>query len=140
LVEQALRRYSEVVDDAGIRQLQSNCRVQAPDCTEEEIAYFIRAKAEQVRSGQVAVRDLMGFLHTAVPRCFEGSAFREFRADQKVKRESERQQRLAAEAETARLLAEQTAVLADPNAMEESKRFARQILGIPEPGEGRPDR
>jgi len=138
VVWKALRQHSEVVDDEGVRRLVASCRALAPDCTEEEIAYFIRAKAEQARAGR-AVRNLIGFLQTAVPRCFEGSAFREFRTEQDQKRKSEQQQRLAAEAETARMLAEQKAVLADPNATEEDRRFARRILGIPEPGEGRPD-
>lgn len=135
MIWKALRQHSEVIDDDGMRNLVAKCRAVAPDCTEEEIAYFIQAKAA---SG--TPRNLMGFLQTSVPRCFEGSAFREFRAERTRKRESERQQHLTAQAETERMLAEQRAILDDADATEEEKRLARRILEIPEPGAGKPDR
>ena len=122
----------EVTDDDGVRRLLASCRDLAPDCTEEEIAYFIQVKAEQARSGQLTIRNLMGFLQTAVPQCLAGAAFQHFRSEQARKREGDERQQILAEAENARLLAEQRAILDDPNASEEDQRFARQILHIPE--------
>ena len=138
LIGEVLRQYSEVVDDEGIRKLVANCRALAPSCTEEEIAYFIHARARQAKAS-ASVRNLMGFLLVTVPPCFEGSAFQKFRAEQAQRKAAEQQQRAMEEAEMARILVEQRAILADLNATEEDKRFARQILGIPEPGEGKPE-
>jgi hypothetical protein len=138
VIGEVLRQYSAVVDDEGIRRLVASCRALAPNCTEEEIAYFIHARAEQARASR-SVRNLMGFLLVTVPRCFEGLAFQKFRAEQAQRRAAEQQHRAMEEAEMARILAEQRAILADFNAAEEDKRFARQILGIPEPAEGKPE-
>ncbi len=132
LVVETLRRYSPVTDDDGVHRLLASCRAVAPDCTEEEIAYFIQVKAEQARSGQLTIRNLMGFLQTAVPQCLAGAAFQHFRSEQARKREGDERQQILAEAENARLLAEQRAILDNPNASEEDQRFARQILHIPE--------
>ena len=80
----------------------------------------------------MTIRNLMGFLHKAVPQCLTGVAFQHFRTEQARKREEEERQQILAEAENARLLAEQRAILDDPNASEEDQRFARQVLQIPE--------
>jgi hypothetical protein len=134
VVWETLQPYCKVIDDDAISHLVERCRAVAPDCTEEEIAYFTQVKAEHARSRGSGVHNLMGFLQTAVPRCFEGAAFRKFRTERAKRAEAEQQQRTAAEAETARTLTEQRAILEDPNASEEDKRFARRILDIPEPG------
>jgi len=58
-IGEALRQYSDVVDDEGIRRLVASCRALAPDCTEQEIAYFIHARAEQARASR-SVRNCSG--------------------------------------------------------------------------------
>ena len=133
LIWEILRRYCPVIDDDAIRQLIEKCRAAAPDCTEEEIAYFTQAKAEYGRSRASAVHNLMGFLQTAVPRCFEGAAFRKYRAERAGRRELEEERHRIAEANQALHLAEQRDILADPHTPEEDKRLARRILDIPEP-------
>jgi hypothetical protein len=138
LIWDALQPHCKVIDDDALRQLVARCRTAAPDCTEEEIAHFTKTKAEYASARPSTVHNLMGFLQTAVPRCFEGAPFRKFRAEQARRREAEQQRRTEVEAETTRMLAEQRAILADANASEEDKRFARRILDIPESGDEEP--
>lgn len=76
-VAEALSRYAACDDDA-VRQLIDACRRHAPDATCEEVIAFVHAK------GPLAIRrpSPLGFLLTAVPRCFIGESFRLFRAQQ----------------------------------------------------------
>jgi hypothetical protein len=130
LVE-AVREAAGLADDDGIRTLVRLCRQRAPDAADYEIAHFVRLKARQaLRTGNVA--NLTGFLHAAVPRCFEGEAFRQFRRAEQQRRELERQQKAAFEAENARFRAEQQAVLANPLSTPEQRRLARVLLGLDE--------
>jgi len=126
---EALRPYVPGVDDDAVRQLAGRCRAVAPDSTEEEIAYFIRVKAEQMRSGST-VRNPMGFLQAAVPKCFEGAAFQRFRREQSERQAAAQRRSASTAAENAKRLAEQKAVLADPNASPQDKQDAYTILEI----------
>jgi hypothetical protein len=136
MIWEALRSHNLVVDDDAVRRLVANCRAFAPDCSEEEIVYFIHAKAEQVRSRRTAVGSLMGLLQTAVPRCFEGEAFQRFRSEQERKKGAMEQVSALAAVEYASMLYEQRAILEDANASEEDKRFARQVLDANAADEG----
>jgi hypothetical protein len=127
LVLQALSRYLTTVDDDAVDRLITACRERAQDATVEDIAHFIAAKAQQVlRSPEV--RNPLGLLQVAIPKCFEGESFRLYREAQ-----SERNQQLTATQNAART--EWLSILEDPNADEEAKRIARHALGVP-PTEG----
>jgi hypothetical protein len=110
-----LQLHGPAGDEAG-RQLLHACRSRAADATLEEILSFIRLKA-----GSPGIRKPVGFLLATVPRCFEGEAFRQFRAEKELRlaEESRRRDRLRRELE---------AVLEDPQASAEEKRWAREAL------------
>jgi hypothetical protein len=122
-----LNRYGPADDDA-VQKLVRACRAHAPDCVEAEISYFIEQKAALIRTGRIA--SPVGFLLTAVPKCFSGEAFAMYREQELKRRREEETRRKQQEAEIEQWTREQQALLADPNASEEDKRFARQILGL----------
>ena len=111
----ALRRYIRDVDDEGATELWQRCRDSAPDARPDEVAWFIDAKA-----GKPGIRMPLGFLLTAVPKCFQGEAFRQFRKERERTRISvaERDRQFAAE------------VLKSPEADEEQRQWAREVLGL----------
>jgi hypothetical protein len=63
-------------DDDAKRSLIDACRKERPDSTDEEIAYFVRAKSDAARRAGNPI----GLLLTAVPKCFVGDSFEQFRA------------------------------------------------------------
>ena len=130
LIVRTLREYLPDVDDASVEALIEACRQKAADASEEEIDYFVRIKADLMhRMG--TVKSPMGFLKTSVPRCFEGESFRQFRAAEAKRREAAALREAAQEEELRRFQEEQRAILVDPKASEEDRKFARHYLGIP---------
>lgn len=92
------------VDDEAAFTLWNECRARVPDCTPEEVAYFVQAKAAVIKGGRI--QNPIGFLISAVPKCFEGESFRRFRLEQtrlkeeqRRREEEERQRQQAVEAE-----------------------------------------
>jgi hypothetical protein len=65
----ALRRQDPAADEAAALVLWQRCRDVEPTATPEEVVQFIHLKGGQP----------IGFLLSAVPRCFQGAAFRQFR-------------------------------------------------------------
>ena len=110
-----LRRYVADVDDEAASQLWRRCLDQAPDATPDEVSHFIHLKA-----GRSGIRMPLGFLLTAVPKCFAGDSFRQFRR--------ERAQAVQSAAERDRQFAEE--VLRNPDADEEQRQWAREALGL----------
>jgi hypothetical protein len=116
---QGLRQIVDPVDDEAATALWNQCRKRAADCTPDEVLHFARAKATLFRAGNI--QNPVGFLLVAVPKCFEGASFLEFR------REQEARAREAAE-QAAEMRRELAAILQDPNAPEEDRLFAYRIL------------
>jgi hypothetical protein len=111
----ALRAHISDVDDEAACQLWHRCREHAPDAQPEEVTHFIHVKA-----GRSGIRMPLGFLLTAVPKCFAGDSFRQFRL--------ERAQAVDAAASRDRQFASE--VLKNPEADEEQKEWARGVLGL----------
>lgn len=65
----ALRGRDPQADEAAARVLWQRCREVEPTATPEEVVQFIHLKGDQP----------LGFLLSAVPRCFHGASFRQFR-------------------------------------------------------------
>jgi hypothetical protein len=123
----ALREYLPGVDDESVLALVSACREKAADATDDEIGYFVRLKADLMyRMG--TIKSPMGFLKTAVPRCFEGESFRQFREAESRRRHSASIEQFAREQEMRRFREEQRAILENPASSEEDRKFARQFL------------
>jgi hypothetical protein len=126
-VVRALREYLPGVDDASAADLVDVCRQKAADATADELAYFVRLKADLMfRMG--TVKSPMGFLKTAVPRCFEGESFRQYRETEARRREATEREQAAREEDERRFREEQQAILEDPKASEEERRIAREYL------------
>jgi hypothetical protein len=115
VVVAAMSPYAPAVDDHAARDLISKCRQMASDATAEEIAVFVDRKGRQIARGDIKARSVIGFMHTAVPRCFEGESLRQFRAERRaeVDRTTERQRRETAAA--AENEVRYRAILQDPN-------------------------
>jgi predicted transcriptional regulator len=118
------------VDDDIIDRLIKNCRLQTPDCTEVEIIHFLREKGTIVRAKDSRIYSPIGFLLTAVPKCFAGEAFRLYREEQARQREIQAIHEAARNAEVDEWRREQEAQLLDPAVSEEEKRFIRRCLGL----------
>jgi len=116
---QGLRQLVDIVDDEAASVLWHQCRRRAPDCTPEEVLHFARSKAAVFRSGKI--QNPLGFLLAAVPKCFEGVGFQEFRREQSERaREADEQQ--------AQMRREFEAILNDPASSEEDREFVRRML------------
>ena len=111
----ALRSHIPDVDDDAARQLWERCRAQEPAAGVSEVVHFIHLKA-----GKPGIRMPLGFLLTAVPKCFLGDSYRQFL--------EERQRARASQAARDRLFAEE--ILKSTEADEEQKEWAKGILGI----------
>jgi len=109
----ALRRHIPDVDDDAAAELWSRCLEHAPSAQIEELVHFIDLKA-----GKPGIRMPLGFLLTAVPKCFQGDSYRQFR--------EERQRARQAGAARDRMFAEE--ILRSPDADEEQKQWAREVL------------
>ncbi len=130
LVLRALSEYGDDDDDVAL-QLLSQCREVAPDCTIPEVVHFIHQKGALIRRDRnQKITNPMGFLLTAVPKCFAGETLERYRRGEKNRQEEERAFHERQEAEIALWRRDQEAILNDPGASEEDKRFARRILGV----------
>lgn len=122
-----------VSDEALVRQIRQACRTNAPDCTDDEITYFIRLK------GHLALGKPSpgGYLLRTISNCFEGDSFEQFRAqrarDKAAERERQREEeerREQEQGEWQRQTEVMKAQLADPDYPEEEKQFIRKMLGL----------
>lgn len=123
-----LRQFG-VVDDDVVRRLIVACQRTAPDCTEEEIAHFVDLKGALIRASGSRIYNPLGFLLTAVPKCFQGDSLRTHREQQTrdltTAADVEAEQQLELEA----WRREQIARLSDPKVTEEEKTVIRECLG-----------
>lgn len=122
IVRTELERHGNVDDDVLFRLVKS-CQQKAPDCTPEEINHFIGEKARLISP---RTRNSIGFLLSAVPKCFEGGSFKAFRRQQDATQRLKAEERQREHAEAERLLQELRQQLEDPNTPEDDKAFIRQ--------------
>ena len=115
IVVTALRQYVSDVDDDAASQLWRRCTENAQDASPEEVAHVIHLKASKT-----GIRTPLGFLLTAVPKCFIGDSFRQFR--------DERARNLQTTAARDRQFAAE--ILKSPEADDEQKQWAREVLGL----------
>jgi hypothetical protein len=118
------------VDDDAVHQLISRCREQAPDCTEDEMVHFIREKGALIQKKKGTVYNPLGFLVTAVPRCFAPEAIRTYREQIFRERDGKAQSEVREQAAMERWRREQEASLSDPNVSEQEKHLIRLCLGL----------
>jgi hypothetical protein len=92
-IMKGLLRVVPFMDEQAVWMLWTECRARVSDCTVNEILGFVQAKATIALNGKI--QNPVGFLLTAVPKCFEGSAFTTYREEENRRREEEcrRQQR-----------------------------------------------
>jgi hypothetical protein len=115
MVVTVLRQYVSDVDDDAASQLWRRCTDNAPDASPEEVAHFVHLKASKT-----GIRTPFGFLLTAVPKCFIGDSFRQFR--------DERARNLQTAAARDRQFAAE--ILKSPEADDEQKQWAREVLSL----------
>jgi hypothetical protein len=109
----ALRRYIPDVDDEAAADLWNRCLENAPAAQLADVVHFIDLKA-----GKPGIRMPLGFLLTAVPKCFLGDSYRQFREDrQRARQAGQTRDRMFAEE-----------ILRSPEADEEQKQWAREVL------------
>lgn len=126
---ETLSQYGTVDDDV-ITRLRSECQKRANDCTDEEIAHFIDEKGTLIRSANTRIGSPIGFLLTAVPKCLVGESFDLYRKKQREHHEQKQAEQARQQEEMEIWHKEQQAILDDPTASEEEKRWARTSLGL----------
>ena len=126
-IYEALSQFGTVDDDV-LKRLTVSCRLAAPDCTDDEIVHFIREKGEFVRAG--SIRTPIGFLVTAVPKCFMGESFQRFRAEQGRRRKEQAEAEARGKIEAEEWRREQHRILLDPATPEDHKAMIREWLGV----------
>jgi hypothetical protein len=109
----ALRRYIPDVDDEAAAELWRRCLENAPSAQLSDVVHFIDLKA-----GKPGIRMPLVFLLTAVPKCFLGDSYHQFR--------QERQRKSEASQTRDRMFAEE--ILRSPDADEEQKQWAKEVL------------
>ena len=129
---EALSIYGTVDDDA-LARLRSAVEEICPDCTEAEIIHFVHAKGEQLRRSNSRVSNPIGYLLTAVPKCFAGQSFLSFREQEWERRRQEDEERERQRRELEVWKRSQQAILDDHTSTEEAKYWARKLL-FPEEG------
>ncbi len=130
---QGLRQVLDFIDDEAAAVLWHQCRRRAADCTPEEILHFTRAKAAIFRSGKI--QNPTGFLLTAVPKCFEGASFSDYRHEQLRLQQFEAERAKDAEDQMRLMRRDFEAILADPASSEEDRRFVERLLKTGRGGE-----
>jgi hypothetical protein len=115
-VYEALARYGPVDHSAVARLRTATARI-CPDFTDEELVHFIRLKGDFIQKRKEFLASPIGFLLTAVPKCFAGEDFEAYR---KARRDEEEEIR--------RWYREQQAILEDPNSSEEDRKWAEKVL------------
>ena len=118
------RRLGEWIslDDDAVRQIWDACRRGTPDCTPHEVAMLAGTKFPLVRSGKIG--NPAGLLISSVPRFFENGGSMPL----KQLREAERKRREDEACRERDLVESYRRILADPNAPDEDKEWARQML------------
>lgn len=127
LVE-GIRQIVPFIDDEAVSLLWRHCRNRAHDCTAEEIMYFSHGKANILRSGKI--QNPTGFLLIAVPKCFEGSSFQDYRRQREQARVAELNRTKQAESELEDAQRQLEEMLNSPSSSEEERRFAKRLLGL----------
>ena len=105
-----------------MNSLVNDCRSNAPDATAEEIAHFVREKGKLITR---KITNPVGFLLTAVPRCFASDSFRQFRQYREQRTRERSQQAVKEEA---------------PEPMEKRMEHLKEILADEVLGEYHPAR
>jgi hypothetical protein len=100
-------------DDTLVRDLVATCFNVEPTATYEEIAHFVGVKSAQALSMR-SVRNLPGFLKTAVPRCFEGVSLGAYRREARELAQAAAKEQRRRDAQMEQFRQEQQAVLNDP--------------------------
>jgi hypothetical protein len=85
---QGLLHIFPFIDNEAVTILWAECTARAADCTVGEVLYFSHQKAAICRNGRI--QNPTGFLLAAVPKCFDGQAFTNFREEQIKLKEAER--------------------------------------------------
>jgi predicted transcriptional regulator len=128
-VREALLKFG-LVDDDVVKQFVEACRDKAPDATEEEMVSFIEEKGSLIRAKESRVYNPIGFLMTAVPKCFSGETLRSYRERRDRQQNLEEARGWEEQASVDRWRREQEASLSDPNISEQEKHLIRLCLGL----------
>lgn len=127
-IHEALASYG-AVDDELVNKLIRSCQDQVPDCSADEIAHFIAEKGALIRVSGGRIYNPIGFLLTAVPKCFCGEAFQFYRAEVEKRGKAEATREALKLAELDEWRREQEARLEDTDVPEEEKLFIREFFG-----------
>jgi hypothetical protein len=121
------------IDNEAVQMIWSKCREADPKATPDEVAYMAELKKPLLQNRQHGFRNPVGLLINSVPKFFAnggGEALKQHRKDAQRRREEEKRR----EEERHELLRQ---ILADPNAPEEDKEWARQALYLISDGAGK---
>jgi hypothetical protein len=92
--------------------------------------HFVREKARHIHKRESRIHSPVGFLLTAVPKCFCGETLKQYREEENRRRESGPTRQAEEEASMERWRREQEAALSDPAVSEQEKHLIRLCLGL----------
>ena len=126
-VYEALSVYATVDDDV-VTRLRTATRRACADYTDAELVHFVHAKGALLQRPGRRISSAIGFLLTAVPKCFTGEsfqAFRQSRVEQERRLVEEHDRRME---ELRAWQAAQQAILDDPATSEADRSLVRRLL------------
>jgi hypothetical protein len=124
-VREELEKYT-VTDEIGVKALIRAVQDNAPDATWPELQHFVREKAKVFQKANIDNR--FGFLIVAVPRCFESPSFQRWRQAGGTDTQIVQQRLEEAAGKHFMYLQHLRTVLMDPDASEEEKQSAQEVL------------
>jgi hypothetical protein len=77
---QEMRRLGYLLDHEALALLWQKCRSEVHDCTVGEVLHFVRARSGILRSQRT--ENTTGLILHAIPKCFIGQPFQDFRREQ----------------------------------------------------------
>jgi hypothetical protein len=114
------------IDDEAVQTIWRKCREADPNCTPDEVAFMAELKKPLLQNREHGFRNPVGLLINSVPKFFAnggGEALKHHRSEATRRREEAER----GKEERRELLRR---ILADPNAAEEDKEWARQALNL----------
>jgi hypothetical protein len=114
LIEQVARKYGIILDDDIVRRIQKTCKLNEPSASDEEIAYMLEVKINQLKTSR-SIDNLPAVLVKAVANLFPSNELHRYRVQKS--REQIQSRELA-----------QT-ILEDPQASENDRNWVRALLG-----------
>ncbi len=115
---QGMRQLGYLLDHEAVALLWQKCRSEVDDCTVGEVLHFVRARSGILRSQRT--ENTTGLILHAIPKCFVGQPFQDFRREQAKTTEPEQG--------SGNLRQQYEHMLTDPNLSQRDREVIEELL------------